>query len=318
MSDFLQLRGKRRISDNGFLDLLEDKSHETLADRETKKAKLKELLQSWLDADGYLKESASLTRLITRGKIGDSIMRRMSSVSGHMWIEFREEVEDPHQDDSVYTGSNPRDEKINAHIVEFIPQNDEEIFGQPELDPEQVGINWDEITGDDLRKLFSHLKVGANKRRIDTVISNRSPAALLNGDINLLSPDNIQEHNQAWFDDRQDAFRTPLWPVSQPVKTFQGLEEQQKKKNKNFCYSLTPEYYLETHNCVTWGSEALKDSLFIDWLDTIRTQIPAANTIANSKDDEYDIKVRGLMWRAVLYLKVAHDERRLNRLRIFP
>jgi hypothetical protein len=322
MGDFLQLKGKRRIKDDGLLDIIGRSCGSGKGDSGAGGTKLKEKVQDWLVQDNYLDDSISIINLIKPEVIGEVIMRRMCAISGHLWIEFAENIEDADEGDLINGGTDPHDEGINAYVVEFIPKGGEELFGSHNLPPEQYGIDWDSVTDEYLCLLFSHLLEASGERKRQPGKPRPGGAtALLPGTINLLSPAETRQQRVSWFKDRANALTTPKWHVSEPRRVFEHFKarEDEKVDSDEFRYSFTPEHYDKTHNCVTWACLALREGWKIDWPQSIEAHFNVDTArLADKGCGGYDVREMGRMSCAIEYIRAADEQARQNGLTTFP
>ena len=307
MPDFVQLNVKRRQTKIGLLDLLFEM--QTASSSSHASNRLRQRVESWLIEDKVLRDPPQVTDTVSPSQIEATTFNRICEIAGHAWLEY---VKDANEKD-IQT---PPDSPLNRHnmyLAEFIPEFDYDRALEVLSDADGGPVLWSRVTGGQLEYLFAPLVKPSFPIPIKSPKSTRSPGGAVPGELNVLSPDKIQEYPRKWIEDwfekpnadRANAFITPVWEVTlskddfEPVKPF---------------YSFTPEHYNNAaDNCITWAARVL-DRLAGDWLTTILTQcglpppqchLPLAPTVC----DPYHIRQQGRVKCLVLSASGADGAR---------
>ncbi len=310
MADLLHLSVKRRRRNGGFLDVLAKEYNQYKNGSQEPGGELKGLIENWLVEEELLSDPREETDSVNLLNLADIIMNRVCEISGHVWLEFIEGL-----DDSPIRGAaEQRREMINAYVAEFIPTFEllVDLIFEVFESAEGGEILWSYVTNEHLLRLFGHL-LDESQPNKKSPASNRPPAGALTGDINLISPAQLRQHSQFWFKDRDESYMTPAWQADDPLVVITSYVKQ----NSGVRYSFTPEYYSDAENCVTWASQVLDSLVAGDWLSIVRAQCsidPA--TLHDGGCNDSHIKEQGRMGCATRHASQA-DKRRQDGLAVF-
>jgi hypothetical protein len=255
----------------------------------------------WLEEEKVINQPQDQ---VTPFEISGVLLKRVCHIAGHVWLEMTED------NDSIQGANAVTRDSINAHLGEFIPYLDtNEIIKAFDFRDQ---LPWDEVTTDHILGLFRYLLVGSQEGLLRDVNSDRMASGHILGRVDLASPEGVREYSEGWFKDREGAWITPKWEFSENVTLVEDLRALTAGIN----YSLTPEFYLETDNCVTWAARALDQVWPGDWLETIRTQCKLPE-LADKKCEPYHIREHGRMGCTSWYASSADKYRREKGFRSF-
>jgi hypothetical protein len=318
MSDFLQISVKRRQKNGGFLDILKDEYRDYKNDPRNIGNRLKDKVEAWLIEEEILTDPPEANDLVPTLSIGSVIINRICEISGHVWLEFVEGMDE----DSIRAAPNTPLDRSKVHLAEFISEIEIDLLLEVFESQSGGGILWEQVTDRHFLDLFASLLEESDDNRKPVPPQARRPAGILNGWVNLFSPDGLQEYSEQWFKDwfeeetgdRMGAYITPVWQVNQPSVVINSLMQ----KETGLRYSFTPEHYRNADNCVTWASRILDNLVPGDWLDTVRAQCginqpqcgidPA--TLAPKPCEDYHIREQGRMKCVTFYASEADRQRR--------
>lgn len=306
MAALLHLSVKRRRSPEGFLDILTKEYNHYKDDSHEVGTELKEMIEIWLVEEELLSNPPQASDSINLLNIADTIMNRVCEISGHVWIEFMEGANGA----SIYGAAAQQRDNINAYVAEFIPTFEALVDLIFEIFESAQGgeIYWGNVTNEHLLKLFGHLLDDSTADKKSLPPNSRPPAGVLTGGPNLISPAQLREQSEFWFNDRSNPYMTPAWQVDDSLAVITSFIQESLGLN----YSFTPEYYSDAENCVTWAALAL-DNLVPqdDWLEVVRQQCGIdPNTLHKGGCKDPHIREQGRMSCTTKYANQADQQRK--------